>query len=204
MRLRFKIWTFRSVAEKAFAPQWSSGLLLLRCPLLGHFMHNLERLQSFLFVNSEPSEQLNVLMKRSCCMKSQPLLTRMLEAIESMSSALDNVNRPKGEVHEVRACASVFRKRKCVEGDRSYLVRDGMCVFLRKVSERNERVRAAKPPDARLIGCWRSGSVRSGWRRLELHRSTAMCRWGTFARPGCSNGVREVRVYRSGVFSWPR
>lgn len=131
-----------NVVEKIFAPHSSPGLSTLRFCLLNHVVGDVERFGSLSCVDLEFFKGFNVLMKKSYRMTSRRLLTTMHETAEIMSSALNNVQRSESQGHGSTVGASVFRKRKCMEGGGRCLVRDGMCLFVGQVSEEAERAGA--------------------------------------------------------------
>lgn len=57
-----------------------------------------------------------MLVKVSYRMKSRRSFTNFSETGENTRSAMNSLQRPTSEVHEGDSSASVFRKRKCVEG----------------------------------------------------------------------------------------
>lgn len=77
-------------------------------------------------------ENSNVLMNKFYRLAPRRFSTRMHETAETLSTALDLVQRPRSEVHDGLLGASVFWKRKCVEGGEGYPVRDGVSFSLQK------------------------------------------------------------------------
>lgn len=127
VRFRSEIWKLKIVVGKTFAPYYSSGLFMLELLLLEHLADSLERFGSLLFMDAGPFEHFDVLMKKSCRIKSWRLSMRMHDTVEKTKSALDSMRRPEREVHGGVFGSFVSRNRKCVESGVGYLVRDLVC-----------------------------------------------------------------------------
>lgn len=93
--------------------------------------------------NADPFEHFNVLIKKSYRMKSRLVLISMHKTMKNMSRALDSMKRIESQEHETVVAVSVPRERKFVESSGGCLVGNGVCLSLRRVSERVKRAKAA-------------------------------------------------------------
>lgn len=150
-------------------------------------MENLERFGSFPLMNAGLFEHFKVLTKRFYRL-SWRLSTTMHETVEKLKSALDSLQRPEGKVNGVVAGASLLTKRRCVDDGGGFFVRNGVRLFLRKVSEEPGRPEASMPAECwlgRVVGELLSVGLLSSfancvreWRCVDRYVcSTVMCEW---------------------------
>lgn len=140
--LRFEIWKLKIGAEKSFSQPCSSGLFRLQFHLLDHSVDDLRRFGSLAFTNVGPFGHFTVHTNNSYRMTFQGFPTRLHEILESMSSALNSVQRPGCKAHGV-PLMHLYSEKMSVKRGGEYLVRDRVCLSLPQVSERAERAVSA-------------------------------------------------------------